>query len=174
MRKEATFTAEDGRDKGKIFKLTEMPAMKAEKWALRALSAAARHGVDIGHIESGGMASLALVGIQAIVAVPFEEAEPLLDELFECVQIVRDPRHPNTSFKILDEDIEEVITRLKIRREVVKLHVDFSAPAVLSKSDKQSDQAAGTSSTTSTSRPSLGQQSQRVSRRSTNSKPSTR
>jgi hypothetical protein len=35
------------RDKGKRFKITEMPAMKAEKWAARFFLALAKSGIDI-------------------------------------------------------------------------------------------------------------------------------
>ena len=45
-RRTETFTATYGRDAGKSFTLTEMPADQAERWAIRALLALAGAGVD--------------------------------------------------------------------------------------------------------------------------------
>lgn len=37
MLKSVEITVEEGRDKGKKFKITEMPAVKMDKWATKAL-----------------------------------------------------------------------------------------------------------------------------------------
>ena len=39
--------ADENRDKGKMFLLTEMPALQAEKWAIRAFLALAKAGLVI-------------------------------------------------------------------------------------------------------------------------------
>ena len=78
--KPVVITAE-GRDKGKRFVLTEMPALRAEKWALRALLALAKAGVDLPDDAVGaGMAALAVAGLQALRKLEFTDAEPLMDE----------------------------------------------------------------------------------------------
>ena len=125
-RKELTYTAEDGRDKGKIFYIQEMPAAKAERWAMRALLALMKSGVDIGDgFEKLGMAGMAEVGLRAVAGLEWSVAEPLLDEMMECVQFIPDKKKLNLRRGLVEEDIEEVQTRLKLRMEVWKLHVDF-------------------------------------------------
>ena len=64
-RKELTYTAQDGRDKGKKFKLTEMGAAQAERWAMRALLAFMNSGAEIpSGLDKLGMSALAEVGIK--------------------------------------------------------------------------------------------------------------
>ena len=129
-RKEQPITIQaDGRDKGKIFLLTEMPATKAEKWALRAFLAMAKNGVEIPEEIAGmGMRGILVMGfVRAIGSMRYEDAELLLDEMFECVQYVANPKEPLASRRVpLEEDIEEVETRLTLRRSIFELHVDFS------------------------------------------------
>jgi hypothetical protein len=127
MRKTATVTIdEDGRDKGKSFRLTEMSAMKTEKWATRALLALANGGVDIPDgLERSGLAGLAVVGIQLLGKLDYDVAAPLLDEMMSCVEIKTDARIRS----LTPDDIEEVSTLLFLRAEVFKLHASFF-PAV--------------------------------------------
>lgn len=133
-RKVSTFVATSGRDAGKHFRIEEMPAMQAEKWAMRALLAVGRAGVELpDDIASGGMAAIAAMGIRAITSVSFDEAEPLLDEMMRCASIVPDPAKPIIYRPIDAEDIEEIATVVQLRDEVVNLHVGFSIAAELSK-----------------------------------------
>jgi len=131
MRKKLTYTVSaEGRDKGKVFILTEMPASQAERWAMRAFLALARGGVELpDNIASMGMAGIASVGLGALAHLDWRDAQPLVDEMFECVQIQPDPKKPSIVRALVEDDIEEVATRLKLRAEVFKLHTDFSAPA---------------------------------------------
>ena len=46
-RKEASFTAESGRDKGKQFLITEMSASQAENWAIKVILAIGNAGIEI-------------------------------------------------------------------------------------------------------------------------------
>lgn len=123
-RKELDFTViEDGRDKGKTYHLTEMAASKAERWAIRAFLAMAKGGIDLPPgIESAGMAGIAKIGLSLLAQMPFEIAEPLLDEMMECVTFVP---NPSTKRALVEDDIEEVATRIKLRKAVFGLHVDF-------------------------------------------------
>lgn len=134
-RRTATYTVTtEGRDKGSVFLLTEMPADQAEEWGLRALCALAKAGVEIPEdYKSMTMAAMATMGIQSLAGIPFGEAKPLLDEMMECVQIIPDPARPDVLRALFPGDIEEVITRLTLRREVFQLHVGFSLAATLSK-----------------------------------------
>lgn len=124
-RKVATYTVEDeGRDKGKVFVITEMGAIPGERWALRATQALSRAGVDLGQIF-GGWEVLAFAGFRAFSQMPFHDAEPMLNELMDCIQIRPDASHPNVVRSLVDDDTEEIITRLKLKLEVFKLHTSF-------------------------------------------------
>ena len=134
--KSLTISAE-GRDKGKTFLLTEMSAVRAEKWAARALLALLKSGVELPEdAAQAGLAGIAAVGIKAFGSIDWNLAEPLLDEMMECVQFVYDPRKPGAVRALFEEDIEEVTTRLSVRKELLELHLGFSLAAKLSTSQK--------------------------------------
>lgn len=144
MRKTETITIQrEGRDKGKVFKITEMPAAQAEKWALRAFFALANTGVELPEgLEESGMAGLAAIGLQALGKVPYEAAEPLLDDLMACVQHIPDPSKPEVVRGLIDEDIEEVATRLELKKSVWELHTGFFSLGGNSTSDPQTSNDA--------------------------------
>jgi len=127
-RKTETYTVTDeGRDKDKTFLLTEWPASKAEAWAIRALLALGAAKVDVPEgILDGGMSKLAEIGLKKLFALPYSAAGPLFDELMECVQVTPDPKRPQVKRALVETDIEEVRTRLALKWEVLKLHIDFS------------------------------------------------
>lgn len=126
-RKEIYYTVEDnGRDLGKMFFIREMSATQAEWWAIRAGMAMARSGVELpDNFADMGIAAMAGTGLKMVSQIPPQEAKPLLDELMDCVQRVPDASNQNIKRKLIEDDIEEITTRLKLRMEVFKLHVDF-------------------------------------------------
>lgn len=126
------YTVEDeGRDSGKVFTLTELPASRAESWAMRAILALMAGGVNLPDgFENLGMAGMAEIGIKSLSGLKWEVAEPLLDEMWQCVRIIPDPSKPHVIRNLIEEDIEEVSTRIKIRAEVWKLHTGFLMAAV--------------------------------------------
>jgi hypothetical protein len=131
-RKQATVTiTAEGRDQGKVFYITEMAAMQAERWATRVLLAAAKSGMEISDETVGaGMAGLTAEGmLKAILGVPYAEAEPLLAEMLTCVKIIPDPSNPGFMRSDIESDIEEVSTLVKLRAEVFALHTNFSIGA---------------------------------------------
>jgi len=130
----------EGRDQGKHFLLTELPASQAERWATRALMAMGKSGVEIPDgIERAGIAGLAMIGLRALVGMPFEDAQPLLDEMFTCIQIIPDPARPQVHRYLIEDDIEEVATRLLLRQEVIELHTGFSLAGALQGSKATAD-----------------------------------
>jgi hypothetical protein len=130
----ANFTITDaGRDKGKIFVLTEMPASRAEAWAMRALLALMAAGVEVPEgFERMGMAAMAEVGLKALGGLTWDVAEPLLAEMWTCVQIMPDSSKPHIVRNLIEEDVEEITTRIKLRAEVWKLHTGFLKAVVRS------------------------------------------
>lgn len=125
-----------GRDAGKVFRLTEMSALAAEKWAARAILALGRSGVDIDdEFRQAGTAAIITVGLRAFVGIDFADAEPLMDEMMACVEFVPDPQRPDVRRKIIsgeDGDIDEVETLVFLRGELMELHTGFTVRAALS------------------------------------------
>jgi hypothetical protein len=145
MRKHTVVTiAAEGRDEGKSFLIVEKSAFEAEKWATRALMALSKAGVEVGDdaIRAGAV-GIMLAGLDAFKALPFDLAEPLLDEMMTCISFVPDvsklDQHDRPIARPLmrgddynDGDIAEVATLLKLRSEVLELHLGFSITAALS------------------------------------------
>lgn len=123
----------EGRDKGKVFLITEMGAVQGERWATRALLAIGRSGLEIpDDLRGAGMAAIAIYGVRALTRLDYADAQPLLDEMMRCVRFVPDPRHANFSREMVmtesgeGDDIEEVATLLYLRSKVFELHTGFS------------------------------------------------
>ena len=132
MRKtdKVAFGDDAGRDRGKVYVITEMSAAQAEKWAIRALLALGHAGFAFPpDMAAAGMAAMALVGINSLLTVDWKEAEPLLDEMMTCVRIK--PSEAAEPRDLIPDDIEEVQTRALLRKAVFNLHVDFSSVAAL-------------------------------------------
>jgi len=126
MRKTLTVTIDkEGRDKGKVFELTEMSAVDSERWAIRCLFALMNAGVEIDEEADLGMESLVALGLNALSKIKYEDAEPLLDTMLGCVKVIPDPNNPSVVRGLFDSDIEEVSTRLRLRKEVWGLHTGF-------------------------------------------------
>jgi len=119
-RRKTDFVVQDdtSRDNGKVFVLTEMPAARSEKWAMRALLALQRAGVEIPDDAVQN-------GMDALGKLNFHEVEYLLDEMFDCIQIKPDPKLSAVR-DLIDDDIEEVKTRILLRKEVLELHLGFT------------------------------------------------
>lgn len=122
----------DNRDKGKKFLITEMDSEQAEWWAFRVLQSAIKGNPDIGKLtsaESGmPLMEMARVGFAALGGLAPEDAKPLLDQMMSCVKVSL----PGGSARdmISTEEIEEVSTRLLLRKEVFQIHTDFFSDGV--------------------------------------------
>lgn len=130
------------RDAGKCFLITEWPAAVAERWAVRALLAYNRGGGDV-NVERAlglGMEAVFWVGIQTFLRgqMQADEVIPILDQLLECVKIIRDPQSRDRATGELvaqdliltggyEDDIKEIQTRFWLRSEVLRVHTGFSA-----------------------------------------------
>lgn len=123
----------EGRDKGKAFLVLEKSAFDTEKWATRALLAMGRAGVQVEQdVLQAGALGLLLIGLQSLQRVPFEDAEPLLDEMMTCFSFVPDVSKKDAltgapiGRPLVDGDIEEVATLLKLREAAIETHLGFS------------------------------------------------
>lgn len=139
------------RDAGKCFLITEMDAVRAEKWAARALLAITAAGVDIPpDVIKMGAGAVVAAGFRALLTMSFIDAEPLLDEMMTCIAVVPDPRRLDVVRPLDADDIDEVQTLLLLRSEVIEIHTGFSVAAFLStlgKAAPTTDQTPGSSDT---------------------------
>jgi len=135
----------ENRDRGKAFFLLEMPPRRGEKWAARAMLALGRaSNAEIGEdfreaLADAGMAGLATLSLRAFTALAWADAEPLLDEMLECVSVIPDVSRIDQTTRLpltrplQDADIEEVTTLLTLRSEILELHLGFSVASFLSR-----------------------------------------
>lgn len=131
-RKTIDFTVTtEGRDLGKVFRIVEMPASQSERWGLRTMNAMSKAlgGFPPGLLASG-MQGLTAVGISAFARAHWDEIEPLMNEMFTCIQIVPNPANPGVVRPLIEDDVEEVSTRVLLRQEVLDLHLGFFKAAV--------------------------------------------
>lgn len=116
---------QEGRDQGKQFLITEMPATRAEKWALRVFLAVGSSGANIPDVDVKlGMVGMLYQSLQMLVQIPFEKAEPLLDEMMDCVKIEPTPGS-GVVRPLMEGDIEEVSTLFQLRKDVLDVHIGF-------------------------------------------------
>lgn len=116
-----TIEDKDSRDIGKSFLITEMPSEQSEWWAFRALQGILGGDAEVNF--NAPLAQLAAQSFKALAGIPWSMAKPLMDEMMGCVKV---SLPGNASRDLLDSDIEEVSTRLQLRRAVFELHTGFS------------------------------------------------
>lgn len=115
---------EEGRDKGKVFVLTELPALDIERWTVRLVLALGKNGVSLPDVQAdSGFAGIAGILWVLIAQISPSEAEALMATMLEGLKInagkvVRD---------VMPDDIEEPETLLQIRLAWVDLHAGFFA-----------------------------------------------
>ncbi len=146
------WVAAEGRDKGKKFLITEMPADQAERWATRGLLALANAGTKLpdGALDAGmaGMASfaaIAVMSLRTLQGLEYAAVAPLLEEMMECVRVIPPGQPDSSTMPLLSGElsqIEEVKTRLQLKWEVLQVHVDFSLADALSTSKGPPDTSA--------------------------------
>ncbi len=136
-RRQQVWTATEGRDAGRQFLITELDADRGERWAIRALLALANAGAKLpeGVLDAGmaGVAAslpgLVIAGIRSLQGLDYVDAAPLLDEMMDCVKVVPPGQPTSAAVPLLHGplcQVEEIRTRLQLRREVLQVHVNFS------------------------------------------------
>ena len=144
---------EDGnRDAGKRYLIEEMPATRAERWAMRALLALMGGNVDLGDVKPGhGMAGLMSVGMDKLACLDWATVQPLYDELLECVYAL--PKPDNEAVRVRQTpapthtQVEEVTTQLRQRAEALGLHQGFydALATLTARSAAETSRSASTS-----------------------------
>lgn len=120
------------RDNGKTFLLTEMDAYSGQNWALRALLALVRAGIQLPQDAlNTGWAGLARYGLTAFLGCSYDDLAPLLEEMLGQAQFV----HVDTKGKSLPPvaiirgvncQIEEIKTFLTLQKALFNIHAGFS------------------------------------------------
>lgn len=125
------------RDAGKLFLISEWPAMRAERWGRHMfLCLKGTSAVIPSNIDGLGMVGVAILTLNAFLRADIspEALDPLMDQMMECVKIIRDPRVPDLASPIVsDTDILDVRTLMWLRSEVLRIHTGFSSAEALSK-----------------------------------------
>lgn len=117
----------ENRDAGNVYVVTEMAASLAEDWAVRAWMALSKSGVEVpAGIASLGMVGVALITFQAFRYANFSDVKPLMDEMMACVRIAPTSGNHAVTRTLVESDIEEVKTRLDLKKEVLELHTGFT------------------------------------------------
>ena len=140
MRRETEITIiAAGRDKGKIYRIRELNAVPAEEWFTRAMQMLLRAGVDVppNILEQGAMGFVTM-GIGACLTglgkAPYDDYKMLMDQMLVCITGFKE--HPSAPWveilPVILDQTEEVGTLIKLREEIVSLHLGFSLAARLS------------------------------------------
>jgi hypothetical protein len=124
-RKTARVTIDaDGRDKGKTFVVTELPALDIERWTVRLVLALGKNGVNLPGVQAdSGFAGIAGVLWALLAQVSPEEAETLMATMLEGLKI----DEGKIIRELVTDDIEEPETLLQLRMAWVDLHSGFFA-----------------------------------------------
>lgn len=116
------------RDEGKAFRITELFADQAEKFAARLLFGMIAAGMELpDDALRMGMAGVAPILLKALGSVHWDLASQLMDEMMACVSVVT-TNAPNGR-PVAHGEIEEVSTMFQIRKEWIELHTGFSFAA---------------------------------------------
>jgi hypothetical protein len=131
-RKTLTWTVDDkNRDEGKLFHIMELSATETEEWAVQAFLALSNAGIEIPEdVAAMGFAGIAKVGLAALGKVPYEHVKPLMDKMMGCVKIIPDASQMSVMRQLIESDIEEMTTRMKLRKMIFGLHADFFMTAM--------------------------------------------
>ena len=136
MRKEITVTLND-RGNELTFRIREMPATKAERWIIKLAGALSATGVFSADVADGVDAQKAIAdfllsgGLSKLGAVTkdYDEViQPLIDELYTCVEQKVGNAYFALTPDVIDAKIEDVRTLFNLQKEIVKLHLDFFVP----------------------------------------------
>jgi hypothetical protein len=154
--KEVTITAE-GRDKGRKYLLTEMPALQAERWARHAIMAMSREDLNIrAEVAALGMYGFILGGMQALAAGDVDAVDKLMDEMLPQIKIVEEKiTRPLQG----DGDFWELATIKQLRQELIELHLGFTLAELVSILRASAQDLTQPDSSTASTSPSLSETS---------------
>ncbi len=121
---------EKNRDAGKTYVITEVSAVQAEEWAVRAVMALGASAIRIHDaLRNAGVGGVALVGYQVFMGAAPEAVLPLWREMLPaCVQLrgVDSAQGAMVTLPWSPTIVEEVSTLMALRQAVLELHTGFT------------------------------------------------
>lgn len=132
--KTATYSITSGRDKGKNFLITEMPAIQADEWAHRLIEQAANSGVNLKNVDvlnldtksMSGMIEIGAAIFSILGRIPYETSRDMKFELLNrCVKIVPTGGQPRQC--LWEQEIEDFQNFTLLAAEALKVHIGFLA-----------------------------------------------
>lgn len=128
------------------FKLTQMSAIKQERWINRVVALfVSSNAKDMGSVQS----ILGSGKIESIMALfnglKYEDIEPLYNELLECVQYIPDKDNPSYTQPMTAKNADTVITDVRnlytLRFESLKINFSFFLNALQPPKEKATEEA---------------------------------
>lgn len=130
--KSKNVTIESGRDKGKTFKITEMPAIQADEWAHRLIEQAANSGVDLKNVDVLNLNTKSMAGMIELGAAVFTilgrvdyqtSREMKFDILNRCVEIVT--KSGESRSVMWEDEIKDFQNYTVLAAHAIGIHIDF-------------------------------------------------
>ena len=123
MLKEIEFTMDAGRDAGKTFKITELPAVQMDKWMTRLLGCFAKQDITIFDLTEMSFAELA----NNIYKIESEEEKNLLfDELLASCSLKKEGVFiPLKEENSINSFVDSWQTLFRLKEEALKLNLGF-------------------------------------------------
>jgi hypothetical protein len=143
--------AKENRDAGKTFLVTEVSAVQAEEWGLRAIMALGTSGIVVPQeTADAGLIGAVLVGYQAFMGAKPSEVLPLWREMIPAC--VKYQPSPGIAMPYDPSLIEEPGTLLLLRQKILEIHTGFTLAELAQKLQENTiARQALNSQTTSTS-----------------------
>ena len=122
MLKDIEFTMDAGRDAGKTFKITELPAVQMDRWMTRLLGCFAKQDKTIGDIVNMTFAELA----NNIYKIESEdEKELLFNELLASCSLKKEGIDIPMKENNINLYIDDWQTLFRLKEEALKLNLGF-------------------------------------------------
>lgn len=122
MLKEIEFTMDAGKDAGKTFKITELPAVQMDRWMTRLLGCFAKQDLTIYDIVNMTFSQLA----NSIYKIESEEEkEALFDELLASCSLKKEGIFIPMKGDNINSFVDSWQTLFRLREEALKLNLGF-------------------------------------------------
>lgn len=118
-------TPDENRDAGKVFIVTEVSAVQAEEWGLRALMALGTGGITVPQeMADAGLMGVALISYQAFMGAREDAVMPLWREMLPAC--VTQSVSAGVTLPWSPILVEEPSTLLQLRQQILELHTGFT------------------------------------------------
>lgn len=122
MLREIEFTMDAGRDAGKTFKITELPAVQMDRWLTRLLGCFATQEITIYDLQEMTFAQLS----NCIYKIDSEEEKELLfSELLESCSLKKEGIFIPMKGDNINSFVEDWRTLFRLKEEALKLNLGF-------------------------------------------------